>query len=238
MTVSPNTILLVEDDPALCQAVCEALAPLGAQIITCGNGLDAISLVRHTPPDAVILDLGLPGADGLAVCTELRRWTNLPILVLSARVSEPDKVMLLDAGADDYVTKPFHVGELLARLQALLRRAALATAPRRLPSLTDNIANVHVDLALRQASRSGVSVRLTPIEWSLLEVLASEPGRILTHRQLFDRVWGREFGHPQQYLRVHMTNLRRKIERVPAEPRWIITVPGVGFRFDPDGAAT
>jgi two-component system KDP operon response regulator KdpE len=237
MTTATSTVLVVEDDLALRTAVREALAPLGARIQECGDGREALDRVREAPPDALILDLGLPGADGLEVCRELRRWTTLPILVLSARSGEADKVALLDAGADDYVTKPFSVAELVARMQALLRRAALGAAPRRLPVLVDGNAGVHVDIAARRALRDGEAVRLTPIEWLLLEALGGEPGRTLTHRQLFDRVWGREFGNPQQYLRVHLTHLRRKIEPVPAEPRWIVTEPGVGYRLEVDGAA-
>jgi two-component system KDP operon response regulator KdpE len=180
-------------------------------------------------PELVVLDLGLPDRPGLEICRELRRWTKVPILVLSARHSEQEKVSLLDAGADDYLTKPFGTRELIARVRAQLRRAALA-GPGASPVIRTH--GLTVDLAQRRVSRGGAAIHLTPIEWELLRTLVGQAGRTLTHRQIFDAVWGQKFGNPQQYLRVHVTNLRRKVEQDPARPRLILTEPGVGYRAE------
>jgi two-component system, OmpR family, KDP operon response regulator KdpE len=227
------TALLVEDDVALRHAMIEALAQLHMPILESGTGADALKLAAEHAPTLIILDLGLPDCDGRDVCAEIRRGSDTPILVVSARDSEAEKVHLLDLGADDYIVKPFGNAELVARVQALLRRAARNGPLSQTPFLRSE--SVTVDIAQRKVTRDGSVVRLTPIEWSLLEALARDPGRTLTHQQLFDRVWNREFGNPQQYLRVYMTHLRRKIEPEPTVPRWIVTEPGVGYRLEPDG---
>lgn len=223
-------ILVVEDDLALCASLQHALARLEIPIEFCSTGADALQRVTEQVPVLVVLDLGLPDMDGREVCRGIRRLSWTPILVLSARLGENDKVALLELGADDYVTKPFSLRELVARMRALLRRAALAGPVPATPRLIAD--GIDVDIAHRSATRDGVPVRLTPIEWLILETLAKRPGRTLTHRQIFDEVWNRQFGNPQQYLRVYVTHLRRKIEPDPVQPRWIVTEPGVGYRLE------
>jgi two-component system KDP operon response regulator KdpE len=180
-------------------------------------------------PDLVILDLGLPDVQGIDVCRSVRRTTDVPILVLSARHSDAEKVLLLDNGADDYMTKPFSSRELQARVRALLRRAPRGEAESRIVA-----GDLAIDLVAHTVTTDGVEVHLTPIEWQLLRTLVARPDRTLTHRQLFAAAWpGRAYGDAQQYLRVHMTHLRRKLEREPARPRHIVTELGVGYRFVP-----
>lgn len=223
-------VLVVEDDLALCAALQQSLATLELPIEFCNTGADALRRVSEQMPTLVVLDLGLPDIDGREVCAGIRRLSWIPIIVLSARVGEADKVALLELGADDYVTKPFSVGELVARVRALLRRAALAGPVPGTPRLIAD--GVEINIVQRSAVREGVPIRLTPIEWLILEALAKSPGRSLTHRQIFDAVWNRQFGNPQQYLRVYITHLRRKIEPDPTQPRWIVTDPGVGYRLE------
>jgi two-component system, OmpR family, KDP operon response regulator KdpE len=177
-----------------------------------------------------VLDLGLPDMAGVDVCREIRRRSAVPIIVLSARHSEHEKVDLLNAGADDYVTKPFSVPELAARAKAQIRRARTFAAAGISGPVA--IGGLLVDTVNRRVTRDGTQIHLTPIEWQILATLLAAAGRTLTHQQIFDAVWGREFGSPQQYLRVHITNLRRKIELDPASPQIIITEPGVGYRVD------
>jgi two-component system KDP operon response regulator KdpE len=181
-------------------------------------------------PDLVVLDLGLPDMAGVEVCREIRRRSAVPIIVLSARHSEHEKVDLFNAGADDYVTKPFSVLELAARARAHLRRTKSIAATA--ASTPVSVGGLVVDTITRRVTRDGTQIHLTPIEWLILATLLAAAGRTLTHQQIFDAVWGREFGSPQQYLRVHITNLRRKIESDPASPRIVITEPGVGYRAD------
>ncbi|MEA3246151.1 MAG: response regulator transcription factor, partial [Gemmatimonadota bacterium] len=181
-------------------------------------------------PDAIVLDLALPDADGADVCRDLRGWTAVPILVLSARHSDAEKVALLDAGADDYVTKPFSTDELRARVRALIRRSAVAASPGGTGVIVRG--DLEIDLVKRAVKRAGTPVHLTPIEWELLRALAANPGRTFTHQQLFRAAWkGREHGDAQQYLRVYVAHLRRKLEDDPVRPRHIFTVSGVGYRF-------
>ncbi|MFI5238945.1 MAG: winged helix-turn-helix domain-containing protein, partial [Gemmatimonadales bacterium] len=199
------------------------------------SGLDAstaatgIDLVAAEQPAIGVLDLGLPDAEGVDVCRELRAWYTAPILVISARHSETEKVALLDAGADDYITKPFSTSELQARVRALMRRASVGGAVS--PQI--EFGPYVMDLAGRTLRRDGELVHLTPIEWDLLRTLTSHEGRTLTHTQLFAAVWtGRKYGDAQQYLRTHVANLRRKIEEDVLDPHYIVTEPGIGYRFD------
>ncbi len=230
-TSSPaTTILIVDDEMQIRRALKNALADDATDVLEAGTGADAIDYVATADPDLMILDLGLPDVDGLEVCRQVRQWSSCVILVLSARHSEEQKVALLTAGADDYVTKPFGIAELRARVQAHLRR--VWRAPEGATTTRVEIDGLVVDLAARRASRDDVPIHLTKIEWLLLATLVAERGRTLTHRQIFDRVWRREHGNPQHYLRVHLTNLRRKVERDPAAPRIILTEPGVGYRVE------
>lgn len=200
-----------------------------ARVLDATTGAEGIDLAAAERPALVILDLGLPDMSGLEVCRAIRRWSSVPILVLSARHSDAEKVQLLDAGADDYVTKPFSTPELLARARALLRRAA-TTAGHGDNRIT--IGDLVLDLSARTLLRNGDLLHLTPIEWDLLAVLMTHAGRTLTHAQLFREVWaGRQFGDAQQYLRVYVAHLRRKIEADSLRPRYIHTEPGVGYRF-------
>jgi two-component system KDP operon response regulator KdpE len=227
--VRARRILVIDDDPQICHAVRRALGPLATEVDAAGSGEEGLAMAAAGQPELVVLDLGLPDRPGLEICRELRRWTKVPILVLSARHSEQEKVSLLDAGADDYLTKPFGTRELIARVRAQLRRAALG-GPGASPVIRTH--GLTVDLAQRRVSRGGAAIHLTPIEWELLRTLVGQAGRTLTHRQIFDAVWGQKFGNPQQYLRVHVTNLRRKVEQDPARPRLIVTEPGVGYRAE------
>jgi len=218
---------VIDDEPQIRRAVAHALGQ-GAQVLEAATAQEGLDQAAASRPDLIVLDLGLPDRDGVEVCRELRTWTTAAILVLSARHADEEKVRLLDAGADDYVTKPFSTNELQARARALLRRSAAGAAGQ--PVIT--IGELTLDRAARTLHRSGALVHLTPIEWELLRVLMSNAGRTLTHRQLFHDVWrGRQFGDAQQYLRVQVAHLRRKIEADSLRPRYIITVPGVGYRF-------
>ncbi|MBI1810000.1 MAG: response regulator transcription factor [Gemmatimonadetes bacterium] len=226
-------ILVIDDEPHLRRAIRNALREVADRVVEAGTGAEGIDLAAAEQPDLVVLDLGLPDVNGLDVCREIRRWATMPIVVLSARHGEHDKVQLLEGGADDYVTKPFSTVELLARVKAQLRRAR---AQRAIPADTPYVVGpLSMDLVRRVLLRDGTAVHLTPIEWNILRALVLASGRTLTHQQLFDAVWGRAYGNAQQYLRVHITNLRRKIEPEPSAPRYIVTEPGVGYRFE--GAA-
>ncbi len=223
-------ILVVDDESQIRHAVGEAMSALPARVIEARTARQAIETALATRPDLIVLDLGLPDGTGLDVCLEIRRWSAAPIVVLSARHAESEKIALLNAGADDYVAKPFSMGEFVARVNAQLRRA------RESPSLGDAVVECDgliVDIPHRSVRRGDQVIRLTPIEWAILQTLARHAGRPVTHQQLFDAVWGRAFGNPQQYLRVYVTHLRRKIEQSPSRPRVIITEPGVGYRFGP-----
>jgi len=223
----PYTLLIIEDEIEITRAVCAALREQHPAIVEASGGRTGLDAIKTSRPDIIILDLGLPDLDGLEVCQRIRALTDAPIVVLTARHGEADTVALLNAGADDYITKPFSTQELAARVAAQLRRAA---TPRHAP-ISINVDGLSIDIRLRQVKRGPVLIRLTPIEWDMLGVLVSDPGRVFTHQQLFTAVWKRAFGDARLYLRVHVTNLRRKIERDPADPRLIITEPGVGYRF-------
>jgi two-component system, OmpR family, KDP operon response regulator KdpE len=223
-------VLVIDDEPHIRRAVRDALRDVSNEITEAATGAQGIAAVQARAPELVLLDLGLPDLAGIAVCQEIRRRSAVPIIVLSARHAESEKVELLEAGADDYVTKPFSVLELTARVRAQLRRARQATQAVDRSAIP--VAHLLVDRMARRVSRLGNAVHLTPIEWQIFSTLLDVAGRTLTHQQIFDAVWGRQYGSPQQYLRVHITNLRRKIEVDPAAPQVIITDPGVGYRLE------
>jgi two-component system, OmpR family, KDP operon response regulator KdpE len=226
--MNPTSVLVVDDDPAILRALTINLAARDYTVLTAANGADGLASAARDRPDAIVLDLGLPDMEGTDVIRGIRGWTNTPILVLSAREQETQKVAALDCGADDYVTKPFGMDELLARLRAAVRRAA--PAPVDEPVITTD--SFTVDLALKRVTlASGADVRLTPTEWQLLELLARHAGRLMTGRQLLAEVWGPAYQTETHYLRVYMAQLRRKLEPDPARPRHLLTEPGLGYRF-------
>ncbi len=221
-------VLCVDDEPHLLRTLGANLRARHYDVDLAPNGERALELAGANRPDAVILDLGLPGISGLEVIRSLRHWTTTPIVVLSARDGEFDKIAALDAGADDYVTKPFGMGELLARLRAALRRAAPADEAPVLvsPDLTIDLAN-HRALTVRGEAK------LTPTEWHVVEVLVRNSGRLVRGKDLLQQVWGPQYGEETNYLRVHMAHIRRKLEPDPGRPRYFITEPGSGYRFEP-----
>ncbi|MGH3269293.1 MAG: response regulator [Trebonia sp.] len=248
-------VLVVDDEPQILRALRINLRARRYDVTTAANGTQALDLAAAHPPDLVILDLGLPDMDGVDVIGGLRGWTAVPIIVLSGRADSNDKVAALDAGADDYVTKPFGMDELLARMRAAVRRTPAAEVPPRV-----QLGDLTVDLAAKRVTRSGgVSrtrsdesdesaerpgggradprldgdIRLTPTEWHLLEVLLRNPGKLLSHRQLLNDVWGPGYDNEGGNLRLYLAQLRRKLERDPARPRWLITEPGMGYRYQP-----
>lgn len=221
------TILVIDDEPQIRRAVRNALAGEAEQVLEAGTAREGMDLAATARPALIILDLGLPDADGIRVCREIRQWSDAPIIVLSARHGEHDKVGLLDAGADDFMTKPFSTGELQARVRANMRRAQRAAAG----ADALRVDGIEIDAVKRTVKRAGEYVHLTPTEWDLLRAFVQHPDRTLTHRHLFNAVWPRSGGDPQQYLRVYVANLRRKIEADPVRPRIILTEPGVGYRF-------
>jgi two-component system KDP operon response regulator KdpE len=221
-------LLLVEDDAALVRTLTLNLTARGFEVESTDHGATAIDRARSTSPDVVVVDLGLPDIDGVEVVRAVRAWSTVPILVLSARDAQDVKVAALDAGADDYVTKPFGMDELLARLRAALRRAEPAP-----PSAVIRVGTLAIDLEARRVERAGAMVHLTPTEWNLLEVLVRSPGRLVTQRTLLQEVWGPQYADETNYLRVYVAQLRRKLEEQPSRPRHILTDPGVGYRFEP-----
>ena len=231
-TVQARALLIIEDDAPIRRALRNALGDLAERLLEAPTGREGIDLTATERPDLVVLDLGLPDCPGVEVCREIRTWSRVPIVVLSARHSDTEKVQLLNAGADDYVTKPFSTTEFAARVRALLRRARLP--PEDIATVVEAY-GLAIDLLHRRVSRGAMPIRLTPTEWDILRTLVANPGRTLTHQQLFDAVWGDAAGNPQQYLRVHITNLRRKIEANPARPELVVTEPGVGYRAELPG---
>jgi len=221
-------VLVVDDEPQIVRALAINLKARGYDVDTAVDGTAALTAAADRHPDVVLLDLGLPDLDGVEVIRGLRGWTRVPIIVLSARHSSTDKVAALDAGADDYVTKPFGMDELLARLRAAVRRAV--PADEEPVVVTDAFT---VDLAAKRVSREDADVRLTPTEWHLLEVLVRNAGRLVSQRALLQEVWGPQYGTETNYLRVYMAQLRRKLERDPAHPRHLLTEAGMGYRFEP-----
>ena len=222
-------VLVVDDEPQIVRALVINLKARGYEVDAAHDGATALRLAAARHPDVVVLDLGLPDLDGVEVIKGLRGWTRAPILVLSARHSSDEKVEALDAGADDYVTKPFGMDELLARLRAAVRRAEPAGGEDEALVETDEFT---VDLVAKKVNRAGKDVRLTPTEWHLLEVLVRNTGRLVSQRQLLQEVWGPSYGTETNYLRVYMAQLRRKLESDPSHPRHFITEPGMGYRFE------
>ena len=223
-------ILVVDDEPQIRKALSVNLRARGYDVDLAATGEEALALAAGRHPDIVLLDIGLPGIDGVEVVEGLRGWTTVPIIMLSVRDAEQDKVRALDAGADDYVTKPFGMNEVLARLRAALRRHH----PTPEQPVVDT-AGFHLDLAQKTARAADQPVHLTPTEWSIVEVLVRHPGRLVTQRQLLQEVWGPNYEHETNYLRVHLAAIRKKLEPVPGRPRYFVTEPGIGYRFEPDG---
>ena len=229
-----NTILVIDDEPQILRALRINLRVRDYNVYTAGTGAEALEQASRHPPDLVILDLGLPDLDGVEVIQGLRGWTAAPIIVLSGRADAVDKVTALDAGADDYVTKPFGMEELLARIRAVSRRA---TGDGDEPQF--RLGDLVVDLAAKRVTRrDGTDIRLTPTEWHLLEVLLRHPGKLLGQQYLLNQVWGPGYAEATGNLRLYMAQLRRKLEPDPSRPRWLLTEPGMGYRFQPDPAVT
>ena len=222
-----TSVLVVDDEPQIARALRVALSSRGYEVQTAGNGETALDLLASAAPDVVLLDLGLPGIDGVEVVRRLRGWSKVPVIVVSVRESQSDKVAALDAGADDYLTKPFGMDELLARIRAALRRAG---APEHGDALA-RFGSIEVDLTKRLVKRDGERVHLTPTEFGLLEAMVTNPGKLLTHRWLMERAAGGASGSASQYVRVYVAQLRRKLEDDPTRPRWILTEPGLGYRW-------
>ncbi|MBZ9639947.1 response regulator [Streptomyces sp. PSKA30] len=223
-------VLVVEDDPQLVRALVINMQARRYGVDAAPDGATALRLAAAHRPDVVMLDLGLPDMDGVDVIRALRGWTRVPILVLSARQASDEKVAALDAGADDYVTKPFSMDELMARLRAAVRRTEdTPLAPETTVVETDGFT---IDLLAKKVVRDGHDVRLTPTEWHLLEILVTNPGRLITQKQLLQEVWGVSQSNKTNYLRVYMAQLRRKLEADPSHPRHLVTEPGMGYRFE------
>jgi two-component system KDP operon response regulator KdpE len=229
MTTASRHILVVDDEPQIVRGLKVILRGAGYAVEAASTKREALDAVAVRPPDAIVLDLVLPDGSGVEVCSEIRSWSALPILVLSAVGDEREKVRALDAGADDYVTKPFGSEELLARLRAALRRAADEDSE---PAIT--VGDLVVDVAAHRVTRDGEEIHLTPIEFDLLRTLAQHRGKLVTHKQILRAVWGPAYETETQYLRVHFAHLRAKLERDPSAPRYIVTDPGVGYRLRDD----
>jgi two-component system KDP operon response regulator KdpE len=219
-------ILVVDDEVQILRALKANLEAREYEVTTAGDGEEALRLIADVNPDLLILDLGLPKKSGLDVLRSLRTWSDIPVIIVSARNGDPDKIAALDEGADDYLTKPFSIGELMARVRAALRR--------RLPAEQSSIISTpdfEIDFAKGLATRDGEVVHLTPLEWKIVGVLVHSEGRLVTQRSLLTEVWGPHYDNESGYLRVHMTHIRRKLEPEPARPRYFRTEPGIGYRF-------
>jgi two-component system, OmpR family, KDP operon response regulator KdpE len=225
-TLTP-VIVLIEDEMHISRFVQDALEEEGCQVHEAATAARGLIEASTRKPDLILLDLGLPDGDGISLVKDFRSWSNIPILILSARSSEQDKITALDAGADDYITKPFGVGELLARVRALLRRRMQAKNVEPIVMIGD----LQLDFSQRMVTRAGMPIHLTPIEYRLLCVLYASVGRVLTHRQLLREVWGPGYSENNHYLRIFVGHLRRKIETDPTQPKYILTETGVGYRF-------
>ena len=232
MAEDQGLILLIEDEPPMRRFLRIILKGNGYRLVEAEKGEEGLIQAAGLNPDLVLLDLGLPDLDGLEVTKRLREWSEVPIIVISARDQEKDKVRTLDAGADDYLTKPFGAGELLARIRVALRHQALKAAGQQRSVFT--IGNLRVDLLKRQIFLNDREVHLTPIEYKLLTVLIQSAGKVITHRQLLKEVWGPPYVNETQYLRVYLAQLRHKLEADPARPKFLINEPGVGYRLRTD----
>jgi two-component system KDP operon response regulator KdpE len=221
-----SKVLVIEDEAPLRRALRIFLEAHDYAVVLAASGREGLDLAAREHPDVVILDLGLPDMDGVSVAAALRGWSTVPIVVLSARDAEPVKVAALDAGADDYVTKPFAMNEFLARLRAALRRAA-PTEQERVITTVD----FEIDLGAKQIKRNGNELHLTPTEWQIVEVLSRHRGKLVTQQQLLQQVWGPQYERETHYLRIYMSQIRRKLEPDPSRPRYFITEPGMGYRF-------
>jgi two-component system KDP operon response regulator KdpE len=222
-----HRVLVVDDEPQIRRALATNLRARGYTVDLAGTGEEALQLAASQHPDLIVLDLGLPGIDGIEVVAGLRGWTTVPIIVLSVRADESDKVEALDAGADDYVTKPFGMNELLARMRAAMRRNL--PAEEEAVIVTDAFT---IDLSARRVQRDGQEVRLTPTEWRLVEVLVRNAGKLVSQRQLLQQVWGPQYERETNYLRVYLAQVRRKLEPDSSRPRYFVTEPGMGYRFE------
>ena len=222
-------ILVVDDDLAVLKFVRANLQAAGYEVLTALDGTEALQVIEKELPDLIILDIMMPGIDGFEVCRQIREWSQVPIIMLSALADEEDKVKCLDLGADDYLTKPFGVQELMARVRAVFRRTEAASAISPEPTFTSG--NLKVNFAQRKVTVADREVKLTPTEYCLLKELVLNAGKVLTHTYLLNRAWGPEYGQETQYLHVFARRLRAKLEPDPANPRHIITVPGVGYQF-------
>jgi two-component system KDP operon response regulator KdpE len=225
-------LLIVEDDAQMRKFLRASLSSHGYRLVQAVNGNEGLSQAASYNPDLILLDLGLPDIDGLEVTKRLREWASAPIIVISARGQEDDKINALDSGADDYLTKPFGTGELLARIRVALRHSARGRQERTEPVLT--VGELSIDLDKRTVHVAGVEVHLTPIEYKLLAILLKNAGKVLTHRQLLKDVWGPGYVNNTQYLRVYMVQLRHKLEADAARPRYLVTEPGIGYRLKSD----
>jgi two-component system KDP operon response regulator KdpE len=233
MSPAGQRVLVVDDDPQILRAVRTSLQARGYDVTTAGNGETALARLSEDPCDLVVLDLGLPGMDGHEVIRRVRAWSEVPIIVLTVRESQHDKVVALDHGADDYMTKPFAIPELLARMRAVTRRSA---TEKRSSVLT--FGDLELDLGRQLVKIAGETIRLTPTEYRLLETMATSPGKLLMHRWLLQKVWGPSYGEESHYLRVFIRQLRRKLGDDPAAPQYIVTEPGLGYRWkaEPDSS--
>ena len=226
MSAAVSTVVVIEDELQIRRFVRAALEDEGCRVYDAENAAQGLAETGERKPDLVILDLGLPDRDGIEVIRDLRSWSRVPVIILSARAEEEDKIEALDAGADDYLTKPFSIGELLARTRALLRRSQTGT-----PEPIIEFGDVRIDLSRRTVHRDGEAVHLTPTEYRLLATLLAKPGFVLTHRQLLKDVWVPESVQSNHYLRIYVANLRRKLETDPAQPKYLLTETGIGYRF-------
>ncbi len=230
MTAGPH-VLVIDDEPQILRALRTILAEKQFRVSTASTGEDGLALATANPPDVVILDLSLPRMSGIEVCERLREWTQVPIIILSVRDGERDKVAALDKGADDYLTKPFGIEELLARIRVALRHAAHTQGSKQTVITAGPLA---IDVARHLVTRDGAEVKLTATEFKLLAYLAPNAGRVLTHQTILAHVWGTEYADHTEYLRVYMRQLRKKLEADPEQPEYLLTEPGVGYRFMAD----
>ena len=229
MSENKSTVLVIEDEEQMRKFVRLALSAQGYRVLEAANGEEGLKQAVSYTPDLILLDLGLPDMDGMEVARRIREWSASPIIVISARGQESHKVEALDQGADDYLTKPFGTGELLARIRVALRHAARNAQDPAVTTAT--IGDARIDLARRLVFVGDAEIHLTPIEYKLLALLVKHAGMVLTHKQLLDQVWGPGHAHQTQYLRVYMTQLRHKLEKNPAHPQYLVTEPGVGYRL-------